>query len=529
MNIRHNNDQIKVESPPPGRHNLVIVGAGQPAPALIKLINQLPAQYTCMGLLDPDRALHGTFIEELPVLGWLSDIPPQVNAVLIGTPANPGGFDRKSVYHILQRQGYAMPALQAASSHIADDAVLHPGCILLDRSAVLEQTTLGVNCLLDTEARVGPHTALPAHSVLPAGRHYHAPSCPTRQMEPILASAEDSLQAIIQRINWADMEIILVVDEQGGLTGTVTDGDVRRGLLAGINLDHPVSLIMNRTPITVPINTTQEAMLQLMRQNSIRHLPVVDTHNRPVALERMEQLVDTFSPHDAVIMAGGLGTRLRPLTDDTPKPLLPVGNRPILDHILGGLKQAGIDDVVLSLNYRGEQIRSHVGDGSNHHLHVNYVTEKQRRGTAGALSLLNPRPQRPFLVMNGDLLTTLNYAKLLRFQQDNDYALVMCVRKYRIQVPYGVVSIDAGGCIGELTEKPVHEHFINAGIYVLRPDCLDLIPDNTFFDMTDLVNRLVAAGRSVGAFPIVEYWRDIGRPEDLTAARHQFESMESLV
>jgi dTDP-glucose pyrophosphorylase/CBS domain-containing protein len=500
----------------------IIVGAGNPCRDIIRLLAENP-QFQCLGILDPDLSLRGDFIDDIPVLGWLGHIPPHARCAVIGCPRRKHHFDRKSVYHILVRQGLALPVMRALSSAHAQDVVLPAGTTLLPQSRIENGASIGINCLLEKQSVVERCAALPEHSVLTEKQHHRcgdprdaAPG--TRELHAILATADESLQRIVERINWANMEIILVVDKNQALIGTITDGDIRRGLLAGIDFQQPAAIIMNKAPTTVPLGTPREKMLQIMREKSIRHLPVVDRFNRPVILERMETILDQISGSDAIVMAGGLGTRLRPLTNDTPKPLLPVGNRPILDHILGGLKNAGIGDVVLSVNYRGDQIRKHVRDGAAHDLSVNYVSEKQRLGTAGALSLLTPRPQRPFLVMNGDLLTNLNFAKLLHFQRENNYAMVMCVRQYKIQVPYGVVDIQQDGTITGLREKPTHEHFINAGIYVLKPECLDYIPEKTFFDMTDLFQALVQNGHSVGAFPIMEYWRDIGRPEDLKAA-----------
>ncbi len=513
------------DTPPP--RSVVLVGAGGSLPELVRLLREQDGIF-CQGILDPDPALKGERLEGLIVLGWLGDIPRHASDALIGCPKRANGFDRKSVYHILLRQGLCLPVFKALSAMTAPDVTLPSWTVLLDRASIEPGASLGVNCLLEPGATVTRCASLEEHSVLRQGKIRRktietAPEPPAarRLLEAVLAGEQEPMQRIIERINWANMEIILVVDASGRLIGTITDGDIRRGLLAGVDLDQPAGLIMNRRPVTAHQGLTRNEMLRIMREKSIRHLPVVDASGRPVSLERLEHIVDAISGHDAVVMAGGLGSRLSPLTDDTPKPLLPVGNRPILDHILGGLKSAGIEDVVLSLNYRGDQIRHHVGSGEQHGMRVNYITEKQRLGTAGALSLLSPRPVRPFLVMNGDLLTNLNYAKLLRFQQEGDYALVMCVRQYKIQVPYGVVQINPDGRISGLQEKPVHEHFINAGIYVMKPHCLDYIPENKYFDMTDLADRLIERGENIGAFPLVEYWRDIGRPEDLRAAAEE--------
>jgi len=262
-----------------------------------------------------------------------------------------------------------------------------------------------------------------------------------------------------------------------------------------------------------------------MQTHSIRHLPVVDNNRRPVRLEMLTTVLDNLKAQGAIIMAGGLGTRLRPMTSATPKPLLTVAGKPVLDHILENISESGIEDIIISVNYLGRQIREHVGDGRAYELNVNYLSEQKRLGTAGALSLLRPRPRRPFLVINGDLMTNMNFSRLLQFQHDHGYDLVMCVYKQKFSVPYGVVEI-SNGSVTEIREKPVHEYFINASIYTLKPECIDLIPFNEFFDMPDLVNKVLAKGGTVGAFPIIEYWRDIGTADDLNLAGSEYHQIE---
>ncbi|MFH0881297.1 MAG: sugar phosphate nucleotidyltransferase [Lentisphaerota bacterium] len=513
-------------SPEVKPRSMVLLGAGTFLSDLIDLARQHP-EFHIAGILDPAPSLRQQRIRDLPVLGWLDELPGTVDCAVIGNAATPQGFDREAVFHILIRRGIHLPILISPFSQCSPEVTLSRGTVLLTGSSVEPGAQLGQNCLLGNHASVAGFAALPDHSIVPPGARILFDEQTSRQtprpksLAATLAREADSIQDIMRRINWASMEIILVVDEKGSLIGSVTDGDIRRGLLAGLDLDKPVSLIMNRNPVMVPLGTAHQDMLDIMRRRSIHHLPVVDNENRPIRLERMESVIDQLaSGQGAIVMAGGLGARLRPLTNDTPKPLLPVGGKPILDHILDGLKKSGIDDVVISLNYLGDQIRERVQNGREYDLSVNYVTERERLGTAGALSLIKPRPRRPFLVMNGDLLTRMNFAKLLDFQRENRHDLVMCVRKHQTLVPYGVVDIHEGRITG-LREKPVYEHFINAGIYVLDPSCIDRIPRNRYFDMTDLIQSVLDGGGTVGAFPIIEYWRDIGRPEDLKAAGHE--------
>jgi dTDP-glucose pyrophosphorylase len=501
---------------------LILVGAGTVLSDLIALLKEIGG-YRIIGVIDPNPGLRGQFVGRIPILGWLADIPQHVTHAVIGTPSTPKAFDREAVFRLLARRNIALPILVSSSSQCAPDLTLRRGDILLGGCSIEAGARLGENCLVGANAVIERCASVPDHQVVAPGRHVSCnglqefESNQPRTLGATLASENDSIQDILQHINRANMEIVLVVNAKGVLIGTITDGDIRRGILAGIHLDQPVSLIMNRNPAAVPLGTAHAEMLQLMRRRSIRHLPVVDNERRPIRLERLENLVDSLTGQEAVVMAGGLGSRLGSLTQDTPKPLLPVAGRPILDRILEGLRTSGIEDVVLSLNYLGDRIREHVGNGERHRLHVAYLAEKQRLGTGGALSLLRPRPRKPFVVMNGDLLTNMNFARLLDFQKQFDHMLVMCVRRHRTQVPYGVVDI-RDGCVTALREKPVIEHFINAGIYVLKPSCIDLIPREMFFDMTDLVGAIVANGGGVGAFPIYEYWRDIGNPNDLATA-----------
>lgn len=498
----------------------VIVGAGAPDEEFIRLISAEPV-LDVVGILDPDAALKGCRIIGIPVLGWLADLPRDVDAAVIGQPHRRDGFDREAVFFLLLQKGLRLPAV-AAHEALMEDMPLRRGCVVMAGATVASDALLGENCLLGTGCRIEPGATVPDHAVIAPDGVVEVQSVGSHRSKndalcTVLAQSDEPLNAIIHRINWSNMEIILVVDDETRLVGTVTDGDIRRGILSGVSLEEPVSIIMNSKPVTVTQGTGSEQMLTLMRTHSIRHLPVLDEAGCPVRLERMEHLVDDISGQ-AVVMAGGLGSRLRPFTDNTPKPLVPVAGRPILDHILSRLSRSGIDNVVISLNHMGDQIRRHIGTGRRRDLNVDYVNETRRLGTAGALGLIDPRPQKPFLVLNGDLITGLNYSRLLRFQKKEDYEMVLCVRQHAIQIPYGVVEVN-NGCVEQLREKPNVESFINAGVYVLTPECIDLIPSDQYFDMTDLVEAVRQNGGRVGVFPIIEYWRDIGRPEDLEAAQ----------
>lgn len=316
--------------------------------------------------------------------------------------------------------------------------------------------------------------------------------------------------------------IVLVADAEGRLLGTVTDGDIRRGLLVGRSLDAPVVAVMNVTPKTASPEHARSEALRVMNQMGILHLPIVDSHQRLVGLHVLSELLDNIKYDNwVVLMAGGEGRRLHPVTRDTPKPLLPVGGRPILETILSAFMEHGFHKFFISVNYLGEQIRDYFGDGRKWGAEIAYLQEGEKRGTAGCLSLLPEIPDKPIFVMNGDLLTKVNFKSLLDYHNDNSSLATMCVREYSMEVPFGVVEIEDSRIVG-LEEKPVSSFFINAGIYMLDPECLKMVPQSGSFDMTALFARLIEAKERVNSFPIHEYWMDIGRLADLERAHSDF-------
>ena len=335
---------------------------------------------------------------------------------------------------------------------------------------------------------------------------------------------------ISEAIRHMGAEAALVVDQKRRLIGLITDGDIRRAFLAGAALHTPVGEIMTEDPVQVQEGTPQLAITALMMQKKIRHLPVINKKGQPVALELLKNQLEDLEPAEAVVMAGGKGTRLHPLTLNTPKPLLKVGSETILDNILGNLKHNGIQDVVLTVNHLADQIEDHVGSGEQHDLNVNYVKEEQALGTAGGLTLLKNKPTGSFLVMNGDLLTELDYRSLIKFHRESGCAMTVCVRRHSIKIPYGVIEMgQENRTVSEIVEKPDHEFLVNAGIYMLEPEVIDLIPKGQFFDMVQLMNTVMAGKMEVAAFPILEYWKDIGQHDQIREARNERMNRESAV
>lgn len=337
-------------------------------------------------------------------------------------------------------------------------------------------------------------------------------------LQKILIQPETSILEAIKVIDLAAMKIALVVDENDKLIGTVSDGDIRRGILRGISLEQPVRLVLNERPYTLEKGQSREIALETMRRLAIYQLPVLDQTKRVVGIELFDE---PAAFQDAgtwvVIMAGGLGIRLRPITENVPKPMIPVGGSPLLETIIRNFETQGFRQIYLAVNYMSEVIRSHFGDGQKFGVAIEYLLEGRRLGTAGALSLLPRRPTGPFIVMNGDLLTLVNFRQLIDFHHNQRALATMCVRKYAFQVPHGVVRTD-GLRLNGIIEKPVHTFFVNAGIYVIEPDALDILPSGEPFDMPQLFDRITASGANAAVFPMHEYWIDIGRFDDLERA-----------
>ncbi len=338
----------------------------------------------------------------------------------------------------------------------------------------------------------------------------------------LLLPPDASVREAIQRIDLGGMQIALVVDAGNKLIGTISDGDVRRGILRGVALDAPAGDIMNRAPTVVRTGEEREVVIATMQAKHLHRIPVLDADGRLVGLETLDELVRP-APKDniVVLMAGGLGARLRPLTEARPKPMLMIGGRPILETILLNFIESGFHRFYISVNYMAEVVAEHFGDGSRWGVEIRYINEPERMGTAGAVGLLPEKPAAPVIVMNGDLLTKINFASLLNFHSAHGATATMCVREYDLQVPYGVVKLKEHRLLS-VEEKPVHRFFVNAGIYVLSPEAVSMIPP-TFYDMPTLFEKLVAEGRETAVFPIREYWLDIGHLADLEKANGEFD------
>jgi dTDP-glucose pyrophosphorylase/CBS domain-containing protein len=332
-----------------------------------------------------------------------------------------------------------------------------------------------------------------------------------------------SVREVIELIERNNRGVALVVDPGGRLLHTVTDGDLRRAFHKALALDASIveALVKvkpeaHRTPVTASAGTARETLAELFAAHSVRHIPLVDESGRVVDLAFRSDMPGGSESVQAVIMAGGRGMRMRPLTNEMPKPMLQVGGRPLLEYLVQQVRDYGIRKVNITTNYKPEKIRQHFGDGAAFGLDVDYVSEHEPLGTAGALRLLRERHET-LLVINGDILTNINFRAMLDHHHDQRAGLTVGVTTHDVEIPFGVVETD-GERVSGIAEKPVYRYFVNAGIYVLGPEILDVIPERSRIDMTEVVGLLLARGVRVVPFVIMEYWRDVGRLEDYETA-----------
>lgn len=353
---------------------------------------------------------------------------------------------------------------------------------------------------------------------------------PRQKIDDFLVSPDGTLADILRRIDANRSGIALIAEVDGTLLATATDGDMRRATLHRIDLATPIRALLADGHVgtafsAVPDGTPPEEILALMADRQIRQVPVVDDAGRVIDIvlqDELPQRLGSDTPLKAVIMAGGFGTRMRPLTQDTPKPMLPVAGKPLLERMIRHIGQSGIDEVRITTHHLKEKITGHFGDGAAYGMDLSYVDEEKPLGTAGALRLME-RPDGPTLIINGDVLTDLDFRALHSFHQLHGAKMTMAVRDYALTVPYGVVESN-GVLVTRVAEKPRHDCFINAGIYILEPEVIDLIPEGTRYDMTDLVDALLARGDPVASFPLREYWLDIGSHEDYARAEMDIEA-----
>lgn len=344
------------------------------------------------------------------------------------------------------------------------------------------------------------------------------------RIEKIKVSENAPIREALTKISAGALRIALVVDNNF-LLGTITDGDIRNALLNGLTLDDTIEELYNRQPIICYENANNELIIEKALKNKIYQIPIVNHNNEIVGIEDINELLrPKIKKNTVIIMAGGMGIRLRPLTENTPKPMLKVGTKPILHTIIDNFKKHGFLKFILCVNYKSDVILNYFGDGSAFGIELEYVYEKDRMGTAGALSLLNNPIKEAFFVMNGDLLTNINFEHLLDFHHKHHSVATMCVREYEYEIPYGVVSVEKEA-IKTIIEKPRQNYYVNTGIYVLTPKVFDYIPKNQFFDMPSLFNLLIEDNKHCSSYLIEDYWLDIGRIGDYEKANIEYHNI----
>lgn len=334
----------------------------------------------------------------------------------------------------------------------------------------------------------------------------------------LLLEPTDSIKYALQKLNDTSKQFLIILDKDDKLQGTLTDGDIRRAILNNISLENSIELIMNKNPIYAKKGLGKQEYADILFKKNRKQLPIVNDEMQLTDIFFLDEILYKNSMSNKVIlMAGGLGTRLRPLTNEIPKPMLKVGNAPIIETIIMRFKEQGFRDFVLAVNYKKEVIQNYLQDGKAFNVNISYIEEEIRLGTAGALSLINKKLNSPIIVMNGDILTNLDFNELLQNHISSQAFATVCVREYEYQIPYGVV-VTENNLLSDIYEKPIQKYLTNAGIYILNPEVITNVPEDTFYDMPDLLNALLAQKKKVNVCTIKDYWIDIGQIEDYKRA-----------
>lgn len=556
-------------------NQLIVIGGGEHARVIIDAART--SGWEVLGFLDPQPCDETCRRYDLPRLGTDDDVPslaakqPQARFI-IGIGAV-GQRRRRLVERFgLPPERWATVIHQTAVVSdttavecgvlIGARAILQTGCrvgehAIVNTGAILEHDlrlgafshlgpgvvtgggcTIGNDCLIGTAARLRDHvqigdgvtvgTGSVVVSDVPSGLTVAGvPALPLERkqgrehLDDVCIPADATIHDAMHTMARSGAMICLVTDHDRKLLGTVTDGNIRRALLEHHEMDEPITPFMNPDFIAIREAMSRARALDLMKAHSIAQLPVLDEQGRVIGLHLMSSLIGPPElPLTAVIMAGGKGTRLRPLTENLPKPLVRVAGRPILEHLLLHLVGANVREIYLAINYLGHMVEDYFGDGSSFGCHIRYLREDQPLGTGGPLSLLpQPWPEdRYLLVMNGDLVTQVDVAAMLADHQEQANTLTMGVRQYEVAIPYGVVETD-GNRLASVVEKPTYEYLVNAGIYVLSPRALTHVPTGEEFPITELTERCQAAGDPVGVSLVQGDWLDVGRPDELLRAR----------
>lgn len=334
----------------------------------------------------------------------------------------------------------------------------------------------------------------------------------------LIFKENSTLKEAIQMLDRLGKGFLPIVDAENTLLGILTDGDIRRAILSGKS---DLGEVMNKNPQKVLENTPYKKVIQTLRSIHRRHMPVVDENNKFVRVVSLDDIEFNLRKNKVVIMAGGLGTRLGNLTKETPKPMLEIGGTPLLEQLINSFVEYGFRDFLISVNYKAEVISDYFSDGQDFGVNISYLREKEKLGTAGSLSLIKSKIEEPFIVINGDVLTSLDYGDLLQYHVENNSFGTMCIKEYEHNIPYATVNTSSSKLLS-IEEKPVIKFKVNSGIYVLEPEALEYIPQNTFFDMPTLFEKAVEDKKSVYTYVMNDFWLDIGQIKDYDIANEHF-------
>ena len=337
----------------------------------------------------------------------------------------------------------------------------------------------------------------------------------------MLFSKDLVFKDLVAKLDYFGAGFLALVDGQDGLIGILTDGDIRRAILNDVQ---DIELILNKSPVTVPQGTPKAQIISLLKDIQRRHMPIVDADGKLIDVVSLDAVDFNRKPNQVIIMAGGLGTRLGDLTKDTPKPMLHVGEKPMIVRIVESFKDYGYTNFTISVNFESEKIKNYFKDGADLGVKVDYIEETKQLGTAGALSLMGNVNSHPCFVINGDVLTTLNFKDLMEFHVNSLASATMCVREHETEVPFGVVNVDINNNIVGLQEKPKVKFLVNTGIYVLNPEVLEYIPSDEYFGMPSLFEVLIGKGLPTKTYKIVDYWVDVGSVSAFEEANEKYHS-----
>lgn len=334
-----------------------------------------------------------------------------------------------------------------------------------------------------------------------------------------------SILQAMKNLDETGAQLTAIVSRDFIFKGILSDGDIRRGLLSGLSVNDSVTKVMNKTPVISSASLRHGELYELMKLNSIAYIPVVDEHGKLIRIFSLKEVQrnEERKENAVVLMVGGLGSRLGDLTENCPKPMLKLSDKPILEIIIENFKEYGFHHFFLSVNYKSEMIESYFGNGEKHGVNIQYIREKERMGTAGSLSLLEPINDLPIIIMNGDVLTKVNFSTLIDFHTANNLDACMCTFRHDYQIPFGVVHLE-GDQVLKIEEKPIHSSLVNAGIYSMNPKLLSLIPEESFFDMPSLLEKIISNKYRTGTFQVQDYWLDIGRRDDFHRAENDYKN-----